>query len=65
MWQRVSQCTTCGLTLDRDVNAACNIRAEGRRLQRNEPRPPGPGGVRDGRDPATHQGDGFGFEHVR
>ncbi len=33
LWQRVYDCSTCGLTLDRDVNAARNIRAEGLRLQ--------------------------------
>ena len=32
LWQRVYHCTACGLTLDRDVNAARNIAAEGRRL---------------------------------
>jgi putative transposase len=34
VWQRVYDCTSCGLTLDRDVNAARNIRAEGERLLR-------------------------------
>lgn len=36
LWQRVYDCTTCGLTLDRDVNAARNIRAEGERLMREQ-----------------------------
>jgi putative transposase len=36
LWQRVYHCTTCGLTLDRDVNAARNIRVEGQRLQREQ-----------------------------
>jgi putative transposase len=36
LWQRVYHCTTCGLVLDRDVNAARNIRAEGQRLQRGQ-----------------------------
>jgi putative transposase len=34
LWQRVYDCSTCGLTLDRDVNAARNIRAEGERILR-------------------------------
>jgi putative transposase len=34
--QRVYQCTTCGLKLDRDVNAARNIHAEGERLLREQ-----------------------------
>jgi len=29
---RVFECSTCGMSLDRDVNAAVNIEAEGRRL---------------------------------
>ncbi len=29
---RVFECSTCGMTLDRDINAAINIEAEGRRL---------------------------------
>ncbi len=33
LWQRVYRCNSCGLTLDRDVNAARNIRTEGLRLQ--------------------------------
>jgi putative transposase len=36
LWQRVYHCTSCGLVLDRDVNAARNIRAEGQRLQREQ-----------------------------
>ncbi len=36
LWQRVYHCTDCGLTLDRDVNAARNIRAEGQRLAREQ-----------------------------
>lgn len=36
LWQRVYDCTACGLTLDRDVNAARNIRAEGTRLTREQ-----------------------------
>ncbi|MEX2550825.1 MAG: RNA-guided endonuclease TnpB family protein [Nitriliruptoraceae bacterium] len=36
LWQRVYHCTNCGLTLDRDVNAARNIRAEGQRLLREQ-----------------------------
>ena len=36
LWQRVYHCTTCGLTLDRDVNAARNIRTEGLRLTRRQ-----------------------------
>jgi putative transposase len=36
LWQRVYHCTTCGLTLDRDVNAARNIRVEGQRLAREQ-----------------------------
>jgi putative transposase len=36
LWQRIYHCTTCGLTLDRDVNAARNIRAEGQRLMREQ-----------------------------
>jgi putative transposase len=36
LWQRAYHCTTCGLTLDRDVNAARNIRAEGERLLREQ-----------------------------
>ena len=37
LWQRVYDCDHCGLTLDRDVNAARNIRAEGERLWREQP----------------------------
>ena len=37
LWQRVYDCDHCGLTLDRDVNAARNIRAEGERLLREQP----------------------------
>jgi putative transposase len=33
---RVFECSTCGITLDRDVNAARNIRDEGIRLLTNE-----------------------------
>jgi putative transposase len=36
LWQRVYDCASCGLTLDRDVNAARNIRAEGTRLLREQ-----------------------------
>ena len=36
LWQRVYNCTACGLVLDRDVNAARNIRAEGQRLLREQ-----------------------------
>lgn len=36
LWQRVYGCSTCGLVLDRDVNAARNIRAEGERLLREQ-----------------------------
>jgi putative transposase len=36
LWQRVYHCTNCGLVLDRDVNAARNIRAEGQRLLRDQ-----------------------------
>jgi putative transposase len=36
LWERVYHCSTCGLVLDRDVNAARNIRAEGNRLLRNQ-----------------------------
>ncbi len=36
LWQRVYDCDHCGLTLDRDVNAARNIRAEGQRLLREQ-----------------------------
>jgi putative transposase len=36
LWQRVYGCDHCGLTLDRDVNAARNIRAEGERLLRDQ-----------------------------
>jgi transposase len=36
LWQRVYDCTGCGLVLDRDVNAARNIRAEGQRLLRDQ-----------------------------
>lgn len=32
LWQRVYHCSRCGITVDRDVNAARNIRAEGMRL---------------------------------
>ena len=41
-------------------NAARNIRAQGQRLLRGQPAPPGPGGVRDGRDPATFKAAGSG-----
>ena len=34
--QRIYDCAACGLVLDRDVNAARNIRAEGERLQREQ-----------------------------
>ncbi len=34
LWQRIYHCTNCGLTLDRDVNAARNVAAEGQRLMR-------------------------------
>jgi putative transposase len=36
LWQRVYDCTGCGLVLDRDVNAARNIRDEGQRLMREQ-----------------------------
>jgi putative transposase len=36
LWQRVYDCAICGLVLDRDINAACNIRAEGERLLREQ-----------------------------
>jgi putative transposase len=36
LWQRVYDCTSCSLVLDRDVNAARNIRAEGERLLRDQ-----------------------------
>ena len=36
LWQRIYRCSICGLTLDRDVNAARNIRAEGQRLSREQ-----------------------------
>jgi transposase len=36
LWERVYHCSTCGLVLDRDVNAARNIRAEGNRLLRKQ-----------------------------
>ncbi|MEX2549961.1 MAG: RNA-guided endonuclease TnpB family protein [Nitriliruptoraceae bacterium] len=36
LWQRVYDCSSCGLVLDRDVNAARNIRAEGQRLMREQ-----------------------------
>jgi putative transposase len=39
LWQRVYDCAHCGLTLDRDVNAARNIRAEGQRLARELQQP--------------------------
>ena len=32
LWERVFECSTCGMSLDRDVNAARTIEAEGRRL---------------------------------
>src|SRR5665213_2274276 len=34
--ERVFECSNCGISLDRDVNAACNIRDEGLRLLTNE-----------------------------
>jgi transposase len=36
LWQRVYHCTACGLVLDRDINAARNIRVEGQRLLRDQ-----------------------------
>ncbi len=36
LWQRVYDCQHCGLVLDRDVNAARNIRAEGQRPARDQ-----------------------------
>jgi len=36
LWQRVYDCNNCGLRIDRDVNAARNIRAEGQRLAREQ-----------------------------
>ncbi len=36
LWQRVYHCEGCGITLDRDVNAARNIAAEGQRLMREQ-----------------------------
>ena len=36
LWQRVYDCSSCGLVLDRDVNAARNIHAEGQRLLREQ-----------------------------
>ncbi|MGH3443278.1 MAG: RNA-guided endonuclease TnpB family protein [Nitriliruptorales bacterium] len=39
LWQRVYDCQHCGLVLDRDVNAARNIRAEGQRLTREQGEP--------------------------
>lgn len=36
LWQRVYDCDHCGMVLDRDVNAARNIRAEGERLLREQ-----------------------------
>jgi putative transposase len=32
LWERVFECSACGMSLDRDVNAARTIEAEGRRL---------------------------------
>jgi putative transposase len=36
LWQRVYDCQHCDLILDRDVNTARNIRAEGQRLMREQ-----------------------------
>lgn len=36
LWQRVYDCDHCDLRVDRDVNAARNIRAEGQRLMREQ-----------------------------
>ena len=36
LWQRIYDCQHCGFRIDRDVNAARNIRAEGERLWRKQ-----------------------------
>ena len=36
LWQRIYDCGWCNLVIDRDVNAARNIRAEGQRLMREQ-----------------------------